>query len=92
MLSGAYKGCQTFSISVVSGARLSNLRWQKELVHKHLNSSQKWRFQFQANRGHLQIWMPAPESRGFLGYQAQEDQKEPWDPPEREALQDQVGA
>lgn len=43
----------------------------------------------EGNRGHLQIWMPAPESRGFLGYQAQEDQKEPWGPPEGEALREQ---
>ncbi|EPQ18495.1 Collagen alpha-4(IV) chain [Myotis brandtii] len=50
----------------------------------------KGRVGLQANRGHLQIWMPAPESRGFLGYQAQEDQKEPWGPPEGEALQEQV--
>lgn len=32
--------------------------------------------------GHLQIWMPVPESPGFLGYQAQEDQKDPWGSPE----------
>lgn len=35
----------------------------------------------EVNRGHLQIWMPAPESLGFLEYQAHEDQKEPWGPP-----------
>lgn len=28
--------------------------------------------------GPQQTWMPAPESQGFLGYQAREDRKEPW--------------
>lgn len=36
----------------------------------------------EVNLGPLQTWMLAPESRGFLGYQAQEDQKEPWGSPE----------
>lgn len=36
----------------------------------------------EVNRGHLQTWIPAPESLGFLGCQAQEDQKEAWGPPE----------
>lgn len=34
----------------------------------------------EVNLGHLQMWIPAPESRGFLGYQAQEAQKERWGP------------
>lgn len=36
----------------------------------------------EVNLGLLQTRMPAPESRGFLGHQAQEDQKEPWGPRE----------
>lgn len=34
----------------------------------------------EVNRGPLQMWIPAPESPDFLGYQAQEDQKEVWGP------------
>jgi hypothetical protein len=36
------------------------------------------------------MWMAVPESQGFLGYQAQEDQKDPWGSLDREAPQDQV--
>lgn len=36
----------------------------------------------EVNKGPLQIWKPAPESLGFLGYQAHEDQKDPWGSPE----------
>lgn len=32
----------------------------------------------EVNPDHLQIWMPAQESRAFLGCQVQEDQKELW--------------
>lgn len=32
----------------------------------------------EVNKGPLQMWKPAPESLGFLGYQAHEDQKDPW--------------
>ena len=34
--------------------------------------------QFQVSLGPQQTWMHAPESQGFLGYQAREDRKEPW--------------
>lgn len=30
------------------------------------------------NQDRLPMWSPALESRGFPGYQAREDQKEPW--------------
>lgn len=33
---------------------------------------------FQENQDHLLMWSPALESPGFPGYQAREDQKEPW--------------
>lgn len=43
----------------------------------------------EVNLDHLQMWMPALESRGFPGYQAQEGQKDPWGSLDREVLPDQ---
>lgn len=85
-------GCWTFWMTFqCSVGSLSNLRMQ-EFVRERLNPSHKRWFQFQVNLGHLQMWIPAPESRGFLGYQAQEAQKERWGPLEWGAPQDQVWA